>query len=137
ADILTVPENVGDRFGAFTVAGLLPAAIAGLDVRALLLGAAAMTRRFLEEPFEKNPVLQFAAVNTLLAEDQGKRVRVLAVWAAKLAELGRWYEQLAAGALARHGRGPMPVTCVLPRDLSARGQLLQDGPRTAVVNHLI
>ncbi|HEY1380745.1 MAG TPA: glucose-6-phosphate isomerase [Gemmataceae bacterium] len=136
ADILTVPENVGSRFGAFTVAGLLPAAVAGLDVRALLLGAAAMTRRFLEEPFEKNPVLQFAAVNMLLSEEQGKRVRVLAVWAAKLEELGRWYEQLSAASLARQGRGPMPLTVVLPRDLAGRGQVLQDGPRTAAVNHL-
>jgi glucose-6-phosphate isomerase len=137
ADILTVADDIGCRFGVFTAEGLLPAAILGLDVRALLLGAATMTRRFLEEPFERNPVLQFAAVNMLLAEEHAKRVRVLAVWAAKLAELGHWYEQLAAGALARHGRGPTPLTCVLPRDLSARGQLLQDGPRTAHVNHLI
>jgi glucose-6-phosphate isomerase len=67
-DILTLPENVGGRFCAFTAAGLLPAAVLGLDVRALLLGAAAMTRRFLEEPFERNPVLQFAAINYLLSE---------------------------------------------------------------------
>ena len=84
ADILTVPDNVGCRFGVFTAAGLLPAAILGLDVRALLLGAAAMTKRFLEEPFERNPVLQFAAVNHLLAEEHGKRTRVLAVWSTKL-----------------------------------------------------
>jgi glucose-6-phosphate isomerase len=137
ADILTVPDNVGCRFGAFTVAGLLPAAVAGLDVRALLLGAAAMTKRFLEEPFDRNPVLQFAAVNHLLAEEFGKHTRLLAVWSAKLESLGRWYEQLVAASLNRHGKGPTPVTAVLPRDLSARGQQLQDGPRTAVVNHLV
>lgn len=137
ADILTVPDNVGCRFGAFTVAGLLPAAVLGLDVRALLLGAAAMTKRFLEEPFERNPVLQFAAVNHLLGEEHGKRTRVFAVWAAKLESLGRWYEQLVAACLNRHGKGPTPVTALLPRDLSARGQQLQDGPRTAVVNHLV
>jgi glucose-6-phosphate isomerase len=137
ADILNLPDDVGCPFGVFTTAGLLPAAVVGLDVRALLLGAATMTKRFLEEPFERNPVLQFAAVNMLLSEEHGKKTRVFAVWAAKLAEFGRWYEQLAAGALARTGRGPTPVACVLPRDLSARGQLLQDGPRTAVVNHVV
>src|SRR5207248_6952674 len=62
---------------------------------------------------------------------------VLAVWAARLEELGRWYEQLTAASLARQGRGPTPVTVVLPRDLAARGQLFQDGPRTTAVNHLI
>src|SRR5262249_48587073 len=65
-DIFTIPDNVSGRFSVFTPAGLLPAAVLGLDVRALLLGAAAMTRRFLEEPFERNPVLQFAAVNYLM-----------------------------------------------------------------------
>src|SRR5262249_12444388 len=46
-DILTIPEGVGGRYSVFTPVGLLPAAVLGLDVRALLLGAAAMTRRFL------------------------------------------------------------------------------------------
>ncbi len=137
ADILTIPDNVGCRFGAFTVAGLLPAAVLGLDVRALLLGAAATTKRFFEEPFDHNPVLQFAAVNHLLAEEHGKRTRLLAVWATKLEALGRWYENLVAASLNRHGKGPTPVTAVLPRDLPAIGQELQDGPRTHVVNHLL
>lgn len=137
SEILTIPENVGCKFSVFTAAGLLPAALLGLDVRALLLGAQAMTRRFLEEPFERNPVLQFAAVNALLAEDHGKRVRVMAIWSAKLAEVGKWYEQLAAEALGRQGRGPTPLTINLPQELTARGQLLQDGPRTAMINHLI
>src|SRR5262245_22737447 len=57
AEVLTIPDNVGGRYSVFTAAGLLPAAVMGLDVRALLLGAAAMTRRFLEEPFDRNPVL--------------------------------------------------------------------------------
>ena len=82
-------------------------------------------------------MLQFAAVNYLLAEEHGKRDRVFAVWTAKLEGLGRWYEQLAAASLNRHGKGPTPMVALLPRDLSARGQQLQDGPRTAVVNHLV
>src|SRR5205823_8062565 len=83
-DVLTVPDSVGGRYAVFTPAGLLPAAILGLDVRALLLGAAAMTRRFLEEPFERNPVLQYAGVNYLMTEESGKPVRVLALWSKKL-----------------------------------------------------
>src|SRR5262249_989521 len=67
--VLTIPDEVGSRFSVFTPAGLLPAAIMGLDVRALLLGAAAMTRRFLEEPVERNPVLQFAGLNYLMTEE--------------------------------------------------------------------
>src|SRR5579862_2652414 len=65
ADILTIPDHVGGRYSVFTPAGLLPAAVMGLDVRAMLLGAATMTKRFLEEAFERNPVLQYAGVNHL------------------------------------------------------------------------
>ena len=73
-----------------------------------------MTKRFLEEPFDRNPVLQFAAVNYLLAEEHGKRDCVFAVWTAKLEGLGRWYEQLAAASLNRHGKGPTPMVASCP-----------------------
>ena len=125
-DILTLPDNIGGRFSVFTAAGLLPAAVLGLDVRALLLGAAAMTRRFLEEPFERNPVMQYAAVNYLLSEEFGKTTRVLAVWSKKLEALGLWYDQLLSESLGKQGRGPTPVTTVCSRDLHARGQQHQD-----------
>ena len=136
-DILPVPDDVGGRFGAFTAAGLLPAAVAGLDVRALLLGAAAMTRRFLEEPFDRNPVLQHAAVNHLLTVEAGKPVRVWAAWARRLEAAGWWYEQLAGGSLGKGGRGPTPVTAVFPRDLAGRGQSLLEGPRDKAVTSLL
>src|SRR5205823_14120381 len=84
ADILTIPDDVGGRYSVFTPVGLLPAAAMNLDVRALLLGAAAMTRRFLEEPFDRNPVLQFAAVNHVMNTERGKTTRVMAIWSKKL-----------------------------------------------------
>jgi glucose-6-phosphate isomerase len=135
--ILTVPDNVGERFAAFTPSGLLPAALAGLDVRALLLGAAAMTRRFLEEPFERNPVLQMVAVNHLAYEELHKPVRVLAVWSQKLEGVGRFYDRLVTESLGKQGRGPTPLTVVQTRELYARGQHLQEGPRDQLVNNLV
>jgi glucose-6-phosphate isomerase len=108
----------------------------GLDVRALLLGAAAMTKRFLEEPFERNPVLQFAAVNYLMTQECHKPLRVLSVWSKKLEALGWWYDQLLASSLGKQGQGPTSVTMVAPRDLSVRGQQHQDGPRDRLINNL-
>jgi glucose-6-phosphate isomerase len=136
-DILSVPENVGGRFAIFTPVGLLPAAIMGLDVRALLLGAASMTRRFLEEPFERNPVLQYAAVNYLMSEELGKPIRVLAVWSKKLESLGLWYDQLLAESLGKQGRGPTPLTVVQTRDLHSRGQQHQEGTRDKLINNVV
>jgi glucose-6-phosphate isomerase len=136
-DILTIPENVGGRYSVFTPAGLLPAAVMGLDVRALLLGAAAMTRRFMDEPFERNPVMQFAAVNYLMTEEAAKPIRVLAVWSKKLEALGLWYDQLLAESLGKQGRGATPLTVVQTRDLHSRGQQHQEGTRDKIINNLI
>jgi glucose-6-phosphate isomerase len=136
-DILTIPDDVGGRYSVFTPAGLLPAAIMGLDVRALLLGAATMTRTFLDEPFERNPVLQYAAVNYLMSTQWQKPLRVLSVWSKKLEALGLWYDQLLAESLAKHGGGPTPLTTVQTRDLHSRGQQHQEGTRDKLINNLI
>jgi glucose-6-phosphate isomerase len=135
--VFTIPDDVGGRFSVFTAVGLLPAAVIGLDVRALLLGAASMTKRFLEEPFERNPVLQYAAVNHLLHARQHKPTRVMAVWSRKLEAVGLWYDQLLAESLGKHGQGPTPLTAVMTRDLHSRGQQFQDGPRDKVINNLV
>ncbi|QEG28838.1 Glucose-6-phosphate isomerase [Gemmata obscuriglobus] len=135
-DILTAPDEVNPRFGVFGPAGLLPAAVMGLDVRAMLLGAATITRRFIEEPFDRNPVLQFATVNHLMAE-RGKPTRVTATWSRKLEAVGWWYDALLSESLGKNSRGPTPLTVVGPRDLHTRGQQLQDGTRDKLINNLV
>jgi glucose-6-phosphate isomerase len=135
--ILTIPDNVGGRFSVFTPAGLLPAAIMGLDVRALLLGALAMTKRFLEEPVERNPVLQFAGLNHLMYEEMHKPLRVMSIWSKKLAAVGPWYDHLLSESLGKRGAGPTPLTTIQTGDLYTRGQQHQDGPRDRVINNLI
>lgn len=135
-EILSIPDNIGGRYSVFTPVGLLPAAVLGLDVRALLLGAATMTKRFLEEPFERNPVLQFAAINYLMSEELKKPVRVMAVWSKKLESLGLWYDQLLAESLGKFGRGATPLTVVNTRDLHSRGQQHQEGVRDKLINNL-
>lgn len=136
-DVLTIPDDIGGRYSVFTPVGLLPAAVMGLDVRALLLGAAAMTKRFLEEPFDRNPVLQFAAVNHLMTEELGKTTRVMAVWSKKLESVGFWYDQLLSESLGKNSRGATPITSVYSRDLHSRGQQHQEGTRDKVINNLI
>jgi glucose-6-phosphate isomerase len=96
-----------------------------------------MTRRFLEEPFERNPALQYAAVNYLMAEEQHKPIRVLASWSKKLEAIGWWYDQLLSESLGKQGRGATPLTVVQTRDLHSRGQQHQDGARDRVINNLV
>ncbi|MBI1830833.1 MAG: glucose-6-phosphate isomerase [Planctomycetes bacterium] len=136
-NILTIPDDIGGRYSVFTPVGLFPAAVMGLDVRALLLGAAAMTKRFLEERFENNPVLQFAAVNYLMYTRQHKPIRVMSVWSKKLEAMGLWYDQLLAESLGKQGTGPTPITALQTRDMHSRGQQHQDGSRDKVINNLV
>lgn len=82
-------------------------------------------------------MLQFAVVNYLMTEEHHKPLRVLSVWSKKLEALGWWYDQLVAQGLGKKGRGPTPVTVVGTRDLHARGQQHQEGPRDRVINNLI
>jgi glucose-6-phosphate isomerase len=136
-DMLTIPDDVGGRYSVFTPVGLLPAAVMGLDIRALLLGAGAMTRRFLDEPFDRNPVLQYAAVNYLMGSERQKSIRVLSIWSKKLESLGLWYDQLLAESLGKQGQGATPLTAVQTRDLHSRGQQNQDGKRDKFINNLV
>jgi glucose-6-phosphate isomerase len=128
-EIFTIPDRVGGRFSIFSAVGLLPAALMGLDIRAMLQGASSITRIFLEEPFERNIVLQFAAVCHLMTEEANKPIRVMAMWSKKLEALGMWYDQLLAESLGKQGRGATPVTAVMTRDLHSRGQQFQEGRR--------
>jgi glucose-6-phosphate isomerase len=136
-NMLTIPDNVGGRYSVFTPVGLLPAAVMGLDVRAILLGAAAMTKRFMEERFDENPVLQFAAVNYLMSTQYHKPTRVMSIWSKKLEALGLWYDQLLAESLGKQSIGPTPITAVQTRDLHSRGQQHQEGTRDKVINNLV
>jgi glucose-6-phosphate isomerase len=91
----TIPEAVDGGGAVFTPLGLLPAAVVGIDVVRLLQGAAAMNRRFREAPVAENPVLQFASVSRLVAEQEGI-ARVLASPSSQLDAVGRWHGQLTA-----------------------------------------
>jgi len=95
--VFTIPEDVGVGGAVFTPLGLLPAAVAGIDVVRLLQGAAAMNRRFREAPVGDNPVLQFAGVSRRVAEQNGT-ARVLASASRQLSAVGRWHGRLAATA---------------------------------------
>jgi glucose-6-phosphate isomerase len=136
-NILTIPDDVGGRYSVFTPVGLFPAAVMNLDIRALLLGAATMTRRFLEEPFDRNPVLQYAAINYLLYRECKKPIRVMSIWSKKLEALGLWYDQLLAESLGKQGLGATPMTAVQTRDLHSRGQQCQDGTRDKFINNVV
>lgn len=135
-EILTTPEDVAPGYTPFTCAGLIAAAVFDLDVRALLLGAAALTRRFLEEPFERNPVLQLAAVNHLAQTELNCTVRANMVWSRKLQLLSHWYDQLVAESLGKAGKGPTPMTLLGSQDVHRHAQQQLEGARDKWITNI-
>ncbi|MGW8257927.1 MAG: glucose-6-phosphate isomerase [Thermoguttaceae bacterium] len=132
-----VPDGVGGRFSILSAVGLLPAAIMGLDVVALLEGAAEINRRFQALPPLENPPLAYAAVSRSMEIIRGSTIRVLSTWGKKLEALGLWYDQLLSESLGKNGQGATPITVVNTRDLHSRGQQHQEGRRDKLITNLI
>jgi glucose-6-phosphate isomerase len=135
-DMLPVPDGVGGRFSILSSVGLLPAAVLGVNVIALLEGAIAMNEHFRTAPPGENVVLDY--VNLChLAEQQGATIRVLSVWSKALEAVGLWYDQLLAESLGKNEVGALPLTTVNTRDLHSRAQQHQEGRRDKLFTNLI
>ena len=136
-DIYPVPDGVGGPFSVLSAAGLVPAAMVGVNVIELLQGASAMTKHFQTAKPEDNIVLQYVATNHLLEAHCGINIRVMSVWSTALESFGMWYDQLAAASLGKNLLGFTSLTTLNTRDLHSRHQQHQQGKRDKVVNHII
>ncbi len=131
---LPVPASVGGRFSALSAVGLLPAAAAGVDVAALLAGAASMEARCRTGSVRENPALLYAAALHLLDVRRGRRIHVLMPYADALRDTGDWFVQLWAESLGkRPDVGPTPFRAVGATDQHSSLQLMVEGPNDKVV----
>lgn len=136
-DRFAVPEGVGGRFSILSAVGLLPAALLGLDVVALLRGAWFINQHVRSAPRGQNVVLNYVAVNRLLESRCGIDIRILSAWSKSLESAGLWYDQLLAESIGKQETGVMPLTVVNTRDLHSRAQQHQEGVRNKSINNLI
>jgi glucose-6-phosphate isomerase len=122
--------NVGGRYSVLTNVGLLPAAIAGLDIAAVRAGASAALAPVLagKAPAEV-PACVGAALAVALAASRGKAISVLMVYADRLERFTRWYVQLWAESLGKDGKGTTPIGALGPVDQHSQLQLYMAGPR--------
>jgi len=136
-DVFDIPDGVGGRFSIFCAVGLLPAALLGIDIVALLEGAAAMNEHFVTARPGDNVVLDYVGVCQQLEERRGATIRVLSTWGKGLEAVGLWYDQLLAESLGKHEHGATPLTVVNTRDLHSRGQQHQEGRRDKLITNVI
>lgn len=129
---LPIPPDVGGRFSVLTPVGLLPAAVTGLDIDALLRGAARCTDE-VEEGALDHPAVQGAAYHYLMDTVKGRNIRVMMPYADSLDRLAAWFVQLWAESLGKEGKGSTPHGAVGTTDQHSQVQLYMEGPQDKII----
>ncbi len=123
-----IPENVGGRFSVLTAVGLLPAALVGIDIRQLLMGAKEMRDRFLSEDLEENIPFKIAKLQYLHSK-KGRNMTVIMPYSQHLIKLADWYRQLLAESIGKtKDIGLTPINALGVTDQHSQSQLYMDGP---------
>jgi glucose-6-phosphate isomerase len=135
-ETFVIPDDVGGRFSVFTAVGLLPLAIAGLDVRTMLNGARGMKDACTAVNLSDNPAHLYAAVRSCLY-DEGFNIEVLSTFNPDLGSLQEWWKQLYGESEGKEGRGIFPAACSFTTDLHSMGQYIQDGRRELFETFLV
>ncbi|MCX6085369.1 MAG: glucose-6-phosphate isomerase [Caldiserica bacterium] len=124
-----LPRDVGGRYSVLTPVGLLPFAIAGLDIRSLLQGAAEQRAASLASPAETNDALQYAVARRIL-NASGKSIELLTSFEPCLHYVGEWWKQLFGESEGKDGNGVFPAFAEFTTDLHSLGQFVQEGTRS-------
>lgn len=120
------PTNIGGRYTAMSYVGLLPMAVAGVDIRALVRGAAEMESALRTTSAEENLALRYAALRSLYYQ-KGYQLEMLAAFEPQFRWFFKWWIQLFGESEGKDGKGLFPVAGEFSEELHAVGQYLQDG----------
>lgn len=125
-----IEDDIGGRYSVLSPVGLLPIAVAGFDIRALIQGAIDMeTICGLDTPFAENPAAQYAAVRNELYQS-GKKIEILVNYHPKLHYISEWWKQLYGESEGKDNVGIFPAAVDFTTDLHSMGQWIQEGERT-------
>jgi len=127
-ETFVIPDDVGGRFSVLTAVGLLPIAIAGIDIEKLVEGAQVMEEKLKSENYSENPAAMYAAIRNVLYR-KGKTVEILVNYHPKLHFLTEWWKQLYGESEGKEHKGIFPAAVDFTTDLHSMGQWIQDGQR--------
>ena len=124
-ETFVVPDDVGGRFSVLTAVGLLPIAVAGIDIDELMAGAKEAQDSLNAESVEENDVLKYAAVRNAFY-NKGKKLECFVSYEPCMAMFNEWLKQLFAESEGKDGKGLYPVSCIFSTDLHSVGQYIQE-----------
>ncbi len=127
-ETFVVPDDVGGRYSVLTAVGLLPIAVSGIDIDALMSGAADAMRAFKCDDMDKNDALKYAVMRNILFR-KGKTTEILVGYDPYLLMLNEWWKQLYGESTGKDGKGLFPSSVIFSTDLHSLGQYIQAGVR--------
>lgn len=127
-ETFVVPDDVGGRFSVLTAVGLLPIAVAGADIDALMAGAAKAESDFDNSDLMTNDCYKYAALRNILYR-KGKSTEILVSYEPAFALMNEWFKQLYGESEGKDNKGLFPASVIFSTDLHSMGQYIQDGRR--------
>ncbi len=128
-ETFVVPDDVGGRYSVLTAVGLLPIAVAGADIDALMAGAAKAAELYNSPDLAENDCYKYAAVRNILY-NKGKSTEVMVSYEPRYTMMNEWWKQLFGESEGKDQKGLFPASVVFSTDLHSLGQYIQDGRRT-------
>ena len=127
-ETFVVPDDIGGRYSVLTAVGLLPIAVAGCDIDAMMAGAAEARGKYLSAPLADNASLRYAAIRNILYR-KGKTTEILAAYEPAAQMTCEWWKQLYGESEGKDNKGIFPASVIFSTDLHSLGQYIQDGVR--------
>ena len=127
-ETFVVPDDVGGRYSVLTAVGLLPIAVAGIDIDRLMKGAQDARLAYSESDINKNDCYKYAAIRNVLSR-KGKTVEMMVSYEPSYAMMNEWFKQLYGESEGKDGKGIFPASAIFSTDLHSLGQYIQDGQR--------
>lgn len=131
-----IPDDVGGRYSVMTPVGLLPMAVAGVDIKNLIEGAKAGMALCQREKPEENIACVYAAVRNLLYR-AGKEIEIFATFDPQLKTIGEWWKQLYGESEGKENKGIYPDSLEFSTDLHSMGQYIQQGKRILMESFIV
>lgn len=127
-ETFVVPDNVGGRYSVLTAVGLLPIAVAGCDINALMAGARKAQQELANPDMAQNDCYKYAAIRNILYR-KGKSTEILVSYEPAFTMMSEWYKQLFGESEGKNNKGLFPASVVFSTDLHSMGQYIQEGRR--------
>lgn len=124
-----VPDDVGGRYSVLTAVGLLPIAVAGIDIDAIMQGAADAREAYSKDDVLSNDCYKYAAIRNMLYRD-GKKLEMMAAYEPSMTLWCEWFKQLFGESEGKDSKGIYPTSAIFSTDLHSLGQYIQQGERS-------